>query len=377
MCAILVKRALVRLTLLFSLSLHCPNIAMPSSIKIKITPSMLMDAMYIWLKKYAKNEVSLFLVEQKIELELATVGMVYREDLWGNILECMVVLPTGWQEVQAAWQAVKVSCMWSPFSSKVYFIAPSQVPPLVEDVRAWQFIQVWVSGVLNLQAINTMEVVFRSCFVHVEWMAILSPMIEVWQSDEGGSKTHTFFKKLLTDHNLSLPPLPSQECRFLVHNLLPLGQDDNHFGWGSGSSKKQKQWKAKSSGGNLDTRLLHLDLGVIDLTGLKDTDETAKAGPSKVLQKRKRDADDDNDGDNVEVRSLKAPQKQRMVTCQRGSTKAGPSKVPQKRWKTHNPQSFSHFLNVSALDDEDEEDKEDCSGDDVAMVRHSQLPPCG
>ncbi|KIM58649.1 hypothetical protein SCLCIDRAFT_27917 [Scleroderma citrinum Foug A] len=173
----------------------------------------------------------------------------------------------------------------------------------------------------------------------MEWMAILSPMIEVWQSDEGGSKTHAFFQKLLTDHNLSLPPLPSQECRFLVHDLLPLGQDNNHFGWGS---------------------------GVIDLMGLKDTDETAKAGPSKVLQKQKRDADDDNDGDNVEVRSLKAPQKQRMVTRQRGSTKAGPSKVLQ-----------NHFLDVSALDDEDEEDKEDCSGDDVAMVGHSQLPPCG
>ncbi|KIM61347.1 hypothetical protein SCLCIDRAFT_25979 [Scleroderma citrinum Foug A] len=244
---------------------------------------MLMDAVYIWLEKYAKNEVSLFLVKQKIKLELAAVGMVYREDLWRNILECMVVLPTGWQEV--------------------YFTAPSQVPPLVEDVRAWWFIQVWVSGVSNLQAIDTMEVVFRSRFIHVEWMAILSPMIKVWQSDEGGSKTRAFFKKLLTDCNLSLPPLPSQECCFLVHDLLPLGQDNNHFRWGS---------------------------GVIDLTGLKDTNETAKAGPSKMLQKQKRDADDDNDGDNVEVRSLKVLQKQRMVTRQRGSTKAGPLKVPQK-----------------------------------------------
>ena len=50
---------------------------MPSSIKIKITPSMLVDATYLWLEKYAKNEVTLFLVEQKIELELATVGVVY------------------------------------------------------------------------------------------------------------------------------------------------------------------------------------------------------------------------------------------------------------------------------------------------------------
>ena len=84
---------------------------MPSSIKIKITPSMLVDATYLWLEKYAKNEVTLFLVEQKIELELATVGVVYRGDLWEDILERMVVSPTGWQEVQAAWQAAKASCM--------------------------------------------------------------------------------------------------------------------------------------------------------------------------------------------------------------------------------------------------------------------------
>ena len=72
---------------------------------------MLMDSVYLWLEKYAKEEVSLFLVEQKIELELATVGMVYQGDLWEDILEHMVVSPMGWQEVQAAWQAAKASCM--------------------------------------------------------------------------------------------------------------------------------------------------------------------------------------------------------------------------------------------------------------------------
>ena len=84
---------------------------MPSSIKIKITPSMLIDAAYLWLEKYAKNEVTLFLVEQKIELKLAMVGVVYQGDLWEDILECMVVSPTGWQEVQAAWQAAIASCL--------------------------------------------------------------------------------------------------------------------------------------------------------------------------------------------------------------------------------------------------------------------------
>ena len=127
-----------------------------------------------------------------------------------------------------------------------------------------------------------------------------------------------------------------------------------------------------------DTRLLHLDLGVIDLTGLEDANETAKAGPSKVSQKRKRDGD----GDSVEARSLKASQsqEQRLDTCKRGSDKDGPSKAPQKRRKTHNSRSISRFLDVSVLDGEDEEDdedEEDYGGDDVPMVGHSQLLSSG
>ncbi|KAL4074721.1 hypothetical protein V8B97DRAFT_2022904 [Scleroderma yunnanense] len=158
---------------------------MPLSIEIKITPSMVVDSMYPWLEKYANKEVSLSLVEQGIELELATVG-VHIE-----------VSPMGWQEVQAAWQAVKTS-----------------LPPLVEDVRAWWFIQAWVSGFMNLQTFDTMEVVFGSCFIYVEWMNIFEPLI----------KTHILFEQI---------------CYLLVHDLLPLGQDDDHFMWGSKSSKKQ------------------------------------------------------------------------------------------------------------------------------------------
>ncbi|KIM67432.1 hypothetical protein SCLCIDRAFT_20952 [Scleroderma citrinum Foug A] len=281
---------------------------------------MLVDAAYLWLEKYAKNEVTLFLVEQKIELKLATVGVVYREDLWEDILECMVVSPMGWQEVQAAWQAAKAS-----------------LPPLVEDVRAWWFIQVWVSGHMNLQAINAMEVVFGPRFIHAEWMDILSTMIDVWKNNEDGSKICALFKKIVTDHNLSLPPLPSQECHLVIHDLLPLGQDDDHFGWGSDFSKKQNV--------DRDTCLLHLDLGVIDLMGLEDADETPKAGPSKVSQKQKRDGD--GDGDSVEARSLKVSQSQEQR------------------------------LDTYGEDKEDDEDEEDYSGDNVPTVGHSQLLSSG
>ncbi|KAL4065289.1 hypothetical protein J3A83DRAFT_4190675 [Scleroderma citrinum] len=106
--------------------------SMPLSIEIKITPSMVVDSMYPWLEKYANKEVSLSLVEQGIELELAT-------DLWLSMLEHIEVSPMGWQEVQAAWQAVKTS-----------------LPPLVEDVRAWWFIQAWVS-VIDLTGLKDVD----------------------------------------------------------------------------------------------------------------------------------------------------------------------------------------------------------------------------
>ena len=98
-----------------------------------------------------------------------------------------------------------------------------------------------MSGHTNLQAIDVMEVVFGPRFIHAEWMDILSTMINVWENDEDGSKTRALFKKIVTDRNLSLPPLPSQECHLIVHDLLPLGQDDDHFEWGSDSLKKQKR----------------------------------------------------------------------------------------------------------------------------------------
>ena len=46
---------------------------------IRITPSMTIDTVYPWLEMYAKNEASLCLVEQKIELELAMKGVTFRD----------------------------------------------------------------------------------------------------------------------------------------------------------------------------------------------------------------------------------------------------------------------------------------------------------
>ena len=74
---------------------------------IRITPSMTVDTVYPWLEMYAKNEASLCLVEQKIELELAMKGVTFRDDLWADILEHITVSPTGWLDVQAAWQSAK------------------------------------------------------------------------------------------------------------------------------------------------------------------------------------------------------------------------------------------------------------------------------
>ena len=53
----------------------------------------------------------LCLVEQKIELKLATMGVSFRDDLWADILEHITMSPTGWQDVQTAWQSIKSSGM--------------------------------------------------------------------------------------------------------------------------------------------------------------------------------------------------------------------------------------------------------------------------
>ncbi|KAL4080649.1 hypothetical protein J3A83DRAFT_4184650 [Scleroderma citrinum] len=50
----------------------------------KVTPSMIMDAVYPWQE-------------------------IFQDDLWMNILEHIAMSPTGWQDVQVAWQNVKSS----------------------------------------------------------------------------------------------------------------------------------------------------------------------------------------------------------------------------------------------------------------------------
>ncbi|KAL4078482.1 hypothetical protein V8B97DRAFT_1865639, partial [Scleroderma yunnanense] len=47
----------------------------------KVTPSMLVNTVYPWLEMYAKKEASLCLVEQKIQFELAMMGVSFQDDL--------------------------------------------------------------------------------------------------------------------------------------------------------------------------------------------------------------------------------------------------------------------------------------------------------
>ena len=62
------------------------------------------------------------------------------------------------------------------------------------------------------------------------------------------------------------------------------------------------------------------------------------------------------------------------------SAKVGPSKAMQKWWEMVVPRSISCFLNVSTLDDgdnNDEEDNEDCSDDDTLTAGPLQVLPSG
>ena len=60
---------------------------------------MMVDAVYPWLEKYANKQASYTLVKQKIELELVAMGVTFRADLWGDILEQISMSPTGWQDI--------------------------------------------------------------------------------------------------------------------------------------------------------------------------------------------------------------------------------------------------------------------------------------
>ena len=44
------------------------------------------------------------------------MGVTFWDDLWVDILEHITMSPMGWQNVQAAWQSIKLSDEWYFYS---------------------------------------------------------------------------------------------------------------------------------------------------------------------------------------------------------------------------------------------------------------------
>ena len=126
-------------------------------LSIKIIPSMAVDTVYPWLEKFAKHEALLCTVEQKIELEVVAKGVIFWDDLWADILEHITMSPMGWQDVQAAWQSIKMSDEWCFYSAvKVLIFLYCKALPLLDDLCAWCLLQAWVYGQLSYTQVTDM-----------------------------------------------------------------------------------------------------------------------------------------------------------------------------------------------------------------------------
>jgi len=66
------------------------------STSIKITPSMVMSSVYMWLEKYANKEATVSHVLHNIEFELGAMKASFHEDSWMDILDHIVIRPNGW-----------------------------------------------------------------------------------------------------------------------------------------------------------------------------------------------------------------------------------------------------------------------------------------
>ena len=181
-----------------------------------------------------------------------------------------------------------------------------------------------------------MEMVFGGRFVHSEWEDILESICEVWEQEEEDSTLHTreIFEELLALRGLSLPPVQKGRSYLLIQDLLPVAQDDDHLTWSSESSSMLKKSK-KNPHQSPDLR--RFDLGVIDLTCWKDNSDTAEAGPSKILQKRKRS-----------------------------------SQSPQPGSRRTNP-----FLDIYAAQDEEDEEESDTGAAAAGPSQASEVLPTG
>ena len=216
------------------------------------------------------------------------MNTLFQDDLWADILEHITMSPTGWQDVQAAWQSVKMLGEWCFYSAaKVLIFLYCKALPLLDDLRAWRLLQAWAYGQASYTQVTDMiGIVFGECYVHKEWHNIIDTMCEVWEheGDDVSPWTQKLFKELITQQGLSLPPLRGGCSYRLVTDVLCVAQDNDHLMWSSLTfltSKKKRKMNRQNSSNDLH----HFDMGVIDPTWWKDDDNGAEAGSSDILQK--------------------------------------------------------------------------------------------
>ena len=112
----------------------------------------------------------------------------------GDILELITTSPMGWRDVQVAWQNTKSSGVIPSFViSELLSDFLVQVPPLLDDIRAWQLFQAWAYGYVNPTLVtDAMEVVFGEQYIQEEWEETIVSMHEVWEDEDEDSLPQTY-----------------------------------------------------------------------------------------------------------------------------------------------------------------------------------------
>jgi len=251
---------------------------------------------------------------------------------------------------------------------------------LTEDLRAWRLLQAWAYGMTNPGIVlSAMDTMFGDRFVLDEWADIFDPMNTVWEASEEESdfipKVLEIFEEAVERRGLSLP---RPHMRKYIHYFELIEAVQNEERWISAPLKvSQKRRKPKSN----DNDLRAFDFGVIDLTTLTQDNDSTRAGPSEVPQKREADI--------IRLDSLSpGPLQQETSIIRRSLTPTpGPSnkrrrdagertiakssKAPHKRRKTVARHPTSRFLDLSAFDEDEDEDEEADDGD-LAMSGPSE-----
>ncbi|KAL4066416.1 hypothetical protein V8B97DRAFT_2025398 [Scleroderma yunnanense] len=176
----------------------------------EITPSMAVNAVYLWLEKYANKMETLQLVLQNIQSKLEAIDVSFEEEHWLDILKYINMRSEGWEDVKTTWKKV----------SKV---------PLMKDMRAWHLIQAFAYRMMNpMQVLFMMNTLFSSCFNYEEWEGILDPLCTIWEASKDESdynpKILELFEGVINSQGLSLPP--PQVRRFIHYLKLILAVQD-------------------------------------------------------------------------------------------------------------------------------------------------------